>query len=105
MNIDSYISEIKLVEEYISEEYNTTTLYFEGPKAMLNGEHPLAVFATISVEFPTDLRRARYATVCCSPTSYDDPEEDAFSDYDWNDVDISYEDIEKLLRIAERSEL
>ena len=99
MRLDDYISEIELEEEYINEEYGTTTLYFVAPKEMLNGKYPEAVSMEISVEFPTDYPEARGSTVMFSPTDYDE-EEDAYTDYDWFDADLTYEEIEKLIDLA-----
>lgn len=101
MSIELYISQIELCDWYINEPYNTTTLYFTAPKEMLNGKYPEAEFMTISVEFPTNNPEACCAGVSYSPTVYD-PEEDAYSDYDWSDMDIAYEDVEKLFEKAEK---
>jgi hypothetical protein len=35
-----------------------------------------------------------------SPTEYDE-ENNAYSDYDWNDLPLSYEEVEALLELAE----
>ena len=93
---------IKFEESYVSEEYGTITLYFIAPTEMLNGEYPEAECMTISVECPREYISPSYATVMFSPTKYDEDEE-AYSDYDWFDVDMSYEDIEALIELAEQS--
>ena len=100
MEIKPYISQIELCGWHVNTDYNTITLCFEAPKEMLNGKYPEAEFMTISIEFPIDHYDARYSSVRCSPTRYY-PEDDAYSDYDWFDVDMSYEDIEKLFYMAE----
>ena len=98
--IGRHISQIELCDWHI-DDHNTTTLYFTAPKEMLNGEYPEADSMTISVEFPTDHMEACCASAMYSPTAYN-PEEDGYSDYDWHDMDISYEDIERLFKKAEK---
>ena len=53
----------------------------------------------ISIEFPTEHIEARYADVCVSPTR----EIDGMSeDYDWYVVYIPYDEIEELIKLAEK---
>ena len=92
---------IEFDEKYIDEEYGTTTLYFIAPKEMLNGKYPEAESMEISIEYPTDHFEACYASVEFSPTKYDE-ENDCYTDYEWFDVDMSYEDIEALIELAEK---
>lgn len=92
---------IEFDEKYIDEEYGTTTLYFIAPKEMLNGKYPEAESMEISIECPIDHLEARYASVEFSPTKYDE-ENDCYTDYEWFDVDMSYEDIEALIELAEK---
>ena len=95
---------IKFDERYDSKEYGTTTLYFIAPKEMLKrfiptNDYPEAVSMEISIEFPTEHIEANCADVCVSPTR----EIDGMSeDYDWYDVDISYDEIEELIKLAEK---
>lgn len=98
ITLDSWISQIEFEDIYICEDLGTTTLYFGAPKEMLDGEYPEAVSMEISVEFPIVCMEASAASVECSPTEYDE-ETDSYTDYDWFDVDMSYEDIEKLFDI------
>lgn len=91
---------IKFDERY--DDGETTTLYFIAPKEMLLGEYPEAEHMEISIEFPTDHIEARYADVQFSPTKYFE-EDDCYTDYDWFDVDMPYEEIEELIVLAERS--
>ena len=93
---------IKFEEDYISEEWGTITLYFIAPKEMLNGKYPEAESMEISIECPREYIEARYATVMFSPTKYDE-EGECYTDYDWYDVDLPYEDIEELIKLAEES--
>ena len=93
---------IQFDESYISEEWGTITLYFIAPKEMLNGKYPEAEHAEISIECPKEYIDARYANVMLSPTKYDE-DEDCYTDYDWFDVDLSYEEIEELIKLAEES--
>ena len=95
---------IWLEERYDSEEYGTTTLYFVAPKEMLNGKYPEAESMEISVEFPIDNIEAKYATVMFSPTKYDD-EVGGYTDYDWFDVSLPFEEVEVLIDLAKKSKL
>ena len=52
LNID--ISDLELEERYYSELYKTTTLFFIGPKEILNDKYPEAESTEISVEFIID---------------------------------------------------
>ena len=53
----------------------------------------------ISIEFPTEHIESNYADVCVSPTRED---ENGTEDYDWYDVDIPYDEIEELIKLAEK---
>ena len=95
---------IKFDERYDSEEYRTTTLYFIAPKEMLKRyiptkDYPEARSMEISIEFPTDHIEANYANVCVSPTREN---RDYTEEYDWYDVDIPYDEIEELIKLAEK---
>lgn len=91
---------IKFDESYISEEYNTITLYFTGPKELLIGDYPDAESMEISIECPREYISASYASVEISPTKYD---EGGYTDYDWRDIDLPYDEIEALIKLAEAS--
>ena len=80
----------------------TTVLWFTAPKELLLGEYPDAESMEISIECPTEYISADYATVECSPTKYDE-EEGCYTDYDWREIDIPYEEIEALIKLAEES--
>ncbi len=86
-------SRIKFDEKYVSDVYGTTTLYFIAPKEFLNNKYPDAESTEISVEFPTNNPEPTHASVMFSPTK--DGE-----DYDWYNVDLSYDDIEKLIALS-----
>lgn len=96
MKIGDYISQIYLEDRYVSKLHETTTLYFVAPADLLDGKYPDAEFATISVEYPNAYPEASYASVMVSPSKYLE-DCDAITDYDWFDVDLSYEEIELLL--------
>ena len=96
--IHEHISQIKFEDRFVNDELGTTTLYFIAPKAMLGEKYPEAISMEISVELPTDHPEARYASVAFSPTKYD-RENDCYCDYDWYDVELTYEEIEQLLAI------
>ena len=92
-------------ERYNSEENGTTTLYFIAPKEMLKtfiptNDYPEAVSMEISIEFPTEHIEANYASVCVSPTR---ETEYGTEDYDWYDADLSYDDIDSLISLAEKT--
>lgn len=90
------ISKILYATTYVDDEEETQTFYFTAPKEMLNGKYPEAENMTISIEVSLNHPDARYAVVQCSPT------EDG-CEYDWYDVNWPYEDIEALLKLAEKS--
>ena len=102
MKLENYISQIEFEEIYVCEELGTTTLYFIAPKEMLDGRYPGATSMEISVEFPTACPEARHASCECSPTRYE-KKSGCYTDYDWFDVDMSYEDIEKMFDIYRKS--
>lgn len=94
---------IKFDERYDSEDYGTTTLYFIAPKEMLKefiptNDYPEAISMEISIEFPIDHIESNYADVCVSPTREN---EDGIEEYDWYDIDIPYDEIEELIKLAE----
>ena len=82
--------EVELEEKYVSEEYETTTLYFIAPKEMLIESYPEAESTEISIEFPTSTPHSKYATVMISPTK------DGLY-YDWCDKEFTDDDVEKLI--------
>lgn len=93
---------IKFDERYDDEDYKTTTLYFIAPKEMLKtfiptNDYPEAIAMEISIEFPTNHIEANYGDACVSPTREVD---DGTEDYDWYDVDLPYDEIEELIKIA-----
>ena len=90
-------------EAYESELYQTTTLYFRGPKSLLKDEYDDAEFSTISVEFPSNNREAKSCMVMISPAKYND-EKGEYIDYDWFDYSIPCNEIEKLLELFEYEE-
>lgn len=94
---------IKFDESYISKEHDTITLYFVGPKELLTGDYPEAESMEISIECPREYIGAEYATVEVSPTMYDEDGQ-CYTDYDWREIDLSYEEIEELIELAKQSE-
>lgn len=100
--VDEKFLGVEFEDKFVSEEYGTTTYYFMAPKEMLEGKYPEAEAMEISIEFLTEQPEACKATVMFSPTKYDATEE-CYTDYDWFDVDMPYEDIEKLMNMAEKA--
>lgn len=94
-------SGVELEELYYDDYYETTTAYFLIEKSVLDelhpGKYPEAEHGCISIEYPTGLIDIDYAQVCISPTKDG-------SDYDWTDLDLPHEDIEKLLRLIDLKE-
>ncbi|NDO37760.1 hypothetical protein [Anaerotruncus colihominis] len=86
---------IEFEEKHVNEVSGTTILYFMAPKEMLNGRYPEADAAAISVEFPTGDPNPQHTTVWVSPMK--DKE-----DYDYCSVNFSDDEIEELIRLAER---
>lgn len=96
-----------LKDEFIYEEcfeqddIKTKTFYFTGPKDMLkkllNKNFPEACASTISIEVPMLFEEAKYAGVSISPTAEN---EDGYYDYEWHDLNLSYDEIEGLLSLT-----
>lgn len=93
---------IKFDERYDDTESELTTLYFIASKEMLaelGFDYPDAVSMEISLEFPLGTLVAERADACISPTDEDG------TDYDWNDVDLPYNDVVELILLAEKEEV
>ena len=82
--------EVELEEKYVSEEYETTILFFRGPKEMVIKDYPEAESTEISIEFPTSTPHSEYATVKIYYTK------DGLY-YDWCDKEFTEDDVEKLI--------
>ena len=89
---------ISYEESYVSSTYETTTGYFTIDKSLLEelrpGQYPEAEHGELSVEYPTERPEVNMTTVMVSPTKDG-------SDYDWADVNLSYEIIEDLISVVE----
>ena len=88
-------------------EDETCVLWFTAPKEILedifSNKYPEAENAEISLDFPTLELVAGNAIVEISPTKYDEDEE-AYVDYDWNEIDIPLDEIAALIKLAKESE-
>lgn len=93
---------IKFYESFISEEDETITLYFTGPKELLGDNYPAAVSMEISIECPKDNICSACANVEISPTMYD-KEADGYTDYDWREILLPADEIEALIKLAKES--
>ena len=83
------------------EEHETRTLYFTAPKELVTGRYPEADATDISVELSLNEQEASAARVMFGPVQRDAAGNE--STCDWNDIDLSYEDIDLLMRIAEKA--
>lgn len=96
-----FLKDIKFEEKHIDENENIT-LYFVAPKEILPlfgiNIAPEDISAEISLEFA-----ASYDPICAcvsiSPTR--EVEKNCTEDYDWTDVDLSYNDIKMLMKKAQ----
>lgn len=96
-NLD--ISSVILEEKCQQSKYGVKILYFVAPVAWLDGRYPDAIRAEISVEYPIYQPEAQFAKVMMSPTKED--ENGNMKDYDWFDLELSDDDIQKLIELAE----
>ena len=85
MNID--ISKVKFEEAYDNTPFEEYTLYFIAPKDLVKGKHPEADHSTISLELRT-------RTAMISPTKNG-------TDYDWYDIELEPDTIDKLIAMQE----
>ena len=81
MDID--ISKIKFEEAYDNAQFEECTLYFIAPKDLVKDKYPEAEHYTISLELTT-------RTAMISPTKNG-------IDYDWSDVELDNDTIDKLI--------
>ena len=81
MDID--ISKIKFEEAYDNVQFEECTLYFIAPKDLVKDKYPEAEHFTISLELTT-------RTAMISPTKNG-------TDYDWSDVELDNDTIDKLI--------
>ena len=93
-------------EKYLCQETEMITLYFTADKSLLKeltgDKYPEADGMTISIEYPAEEPEAFNAGVDISPYKIEQDGDDIIiCDYDWRELDISYEEIEELMRIAE----
>lgn len=91
----------------ISDEYDTTTMYFKAPKeilkALLGEEYSDedAVSAEISIEMPTAHLESRYADIAVSPTVCEKCDGAvSYVDTDWNDVELPHDEVDNLLSLG-----
>lgn len=100
LNLLTVDPQIVFDERYDDEESETTTLYFIAPKEMLSEygyNYPEAVSVEISIELPMGTLLAERACAAISPTDADG------SDYDWNDIELPYNTINDLIKLAEKN--
>ena len=94
---------IRFDDSHINEELEIITLYFIAPTDLFDNIDEDAESVEISIECPREYISAEYASVECSPTKYFE-EDGCYVDYDWRDIDLPYEEIEALIKLAEESE-
>lgn len=92
---------IKFEERYDSEDHETTTFYFVADTSLLRElvgkKYPEAKGMTISIECPMNCFDACEASVEISPYQEVDG---SVTDYDWIDIDLSYDEIDALIDMA-----
>ena len=89
---------VEFEEEYKT-IFGTLELYFVGDTSLLKdliGDYPEADGMTLCVEVPADKIVDAEASVRVSPFKAD---EDVIEDYDWNDINLSEDEINALLRL------
>ena len=95
-------SDIRLEDVFENNECQEVTYFFTAPKDLIDqcypGVYEDAVGTEVSVTFPMGHIDAEHATVEISPTR---EVQDGFSDYDWNEIILPYEDVEELFKIVE----
>lgn len=98
-DIKKWLDTAILEDRYISEEHDTTTLYFSLPSDVLEGKYPEAESAELSIEYPSASPYAENATIMISPTKNTGSE---ISDYDWQDVSLDMDIVQRLINKAEK---
>ena len=91
---------IKFDESHISEDHGTIALYFTAPKELLIGNYSDAEYAELSIECPKEYIDAKHSYVEISPVMYDEKSE-KYIYYDWRDIEIPYEEVKELIKLAE----
>ena len=91
---------IKFHESYIEEEYNTITFYFIAPKDLFDNIDKETDYVELSVECPREYISSSYSTVEYSPVEYNKKNQ-TYIPYDWRDIELPYEEIDELIKLAE----
>ena len=97
MDID--ISRFQFDEVYRNDGYGEIVVYFNAPDFRL-ADYPESESTEISVCFPIGEVEPAKALTAISPTRWNG---DHFIDYDWHDITLSYEDIERLMAVADNA--
>ena len=86
----------------VSAEDETTTMYFTAPKDLFGTvEYEDADYLEISVELPTSCQEACKAYVSVTPAKRNN--DGTIEYFDWRDISLPYDEIEALIRLAEKS--
>ncbi len=80
-----------------NEATGDVTLYFTASKVLLPNEDERAAFAKIRLEFPKDSIEACEGSAMISPT------DSKGEDYDWQDYNISCEEIDAMIELYEKT--
>ena len=95
-------SRVKFNDSYEDKENETVTFYYLAPidyiKTILGKEYKEAVALDISLEFPVDNIEADYVFAQASPVR---EIEDGTESYDWSDIVLDKDDINRLISLAE----
>lgn len=98
-NVSELLRKAVFTDFYDSRADGTRTLYFTAPKDLVSNQYPEADATDICVEFPLSEQEARAAGVMFGPiTRHANGDEKT---YDWFEVDLPYDDIERLMQMAD----
>lgn len=93
---------IKFDESHIWEEHGIINLFFTCPKELLIENYSDAEYAELSIECPKEYIDAKFSNVEISPVMYDEKSKE-YIYYDWRNIELPYEEIEELIKLAEES--
>ncbi len=90
-------SRIRFIERRDNEATGDITLCFAAPKELLPTDDERAAYAKISIEFPKDSIEASEGSAVITPVN------SAGEEYDIQDYNISYEEIDAMIELYEKT--